>query len=151
MSGGIWDPAYKLQRTLATTSLVLMLAWLSLGLAPISAMSGGGNHPGHSFPSFQAAAILVAMLVSTQHKNSVAYRILNWQPVDTLVSLVIHFTSGTLYSYATLVDRRWRALLYNWRGWWLAALAVAMGFFLTIAVERPIRASKKDRVCKDHD
>jgi peptidoglycan/LPS O-acetylase OafA/YrhL len=81
------------------------------------------------------------MLVSTQHKNSVAYRILNWQPVDTLGVLSYSLYIWHVIFLCNFGGPSLRALLYNWRGWWLAALAVAMLSYY--CVERPILRLKK--------
>lgn len=131
----------SLQRTLTTASLVLALALVVVGFGAYKSNVGARIITLAFIPSFQAAAILVAMLVSTQHANSMAYRVLNWRPVDTLGILSYSLYIWHVIFLCNFGGPSLRALLYNWRSWWLAPLAVAALSYY--CVERPILRLKK--------
>jgi peptidoglycan/LPS O-acetylase OafA/YrhL len=140
--GAFWlrrDPP-RLTSTASSFVLAVALAIIASG-AVLGLVSGMGNIVLAVIPSAQAVAILVAMWVSTQHKNNIIYRVLNWPPVNLLGILSYSLYIWHVLFMSNITGSTLRFLLYDWRTWWLSSVAVAALSYYCI--ERPVLRLKK--------
>jgi peptidoglycan/LPS O-acetylase OafA/YrhL len=141
--GAFWLRRVSLRLTSAASSLafggalIIIAAGAILGL--VTSMKG--SFVLAFIPSIQAFAILIAMWLSTQRPGSVSFRVLNWQPVDLLGRLSYSVYIWHVLFLCNITTPPLRALLYDWRTWWLAAIAVsALSYY---GVEQPVLRLKK--------
>jgi peptidoglycan/LPS O-acetylase OafA/YrhL len=86
-------------------------------------------------PTIQAAAVLVAMWVSTQRESSIAYSILNWPPINTLGILSYSIYIWHILFLSNATGSLLYTFLYNWHTWGIASLLAAILSYYCI--ERP--------------
>jgi peptidoglycan/LPS O-acetylase OafA/YrhL len=87
-------------------------------------------------PSCQAFAILIAMWISTQRPKSITFRLLNSPPMNFLGVLSYSLYIWHVLFLCDIIEPPLRAVLYNWRTWWLAAIVMAAVSYY--GVERPV-------------
>lgn len=131
-----------------TGSLVLAaaLSVITLGVFWENIFGKAGGLALGCIPTLQAAAILTAMWISTQHEKSLVYRILNWSPINALGILSYSIYIWHVLFLCNYTGPTWRAYLYDWHYWWLAALVVAAISYY--CVERPFLRLKKKVAAK---
>jgi peptidoglycan/LPS O-acetylase OafA/YrhL len=86
-------------------------------------------------PSIQAFAILIAMWISVLRPKSITFRVLNWSPINQLGVLSYSLYIWHVLFLCNITAPPLRALLYDWRTWWLAAIVVAALSYY--GIERP--------------
>lgn len=133
---------WNLRLTATTSSLVFVLGFFILiyGVCWINIGGETGYVIPALIPTFQALAILAAMLTSTQESNF-AYSFLNWKPMNVLGMLSYSLYIWHVLFLCSYTGSSFRALLYNWHYWWIGALAVAAISYY--CVERPILRLKE--------
>jgi peptidoglycan/LPS O-acetylase OafA/YrhL len=136
--GAFWIRRMPLKFSTATPSFLFAAA---LGIVVLGAYwtefgGAGGRIIAAFIPNLQAVAILIAMWISTQHRNGIAFRILNTAPANTLGVLSYSLYIWHVLFLCNFQGPSLRAILYDWRSWWLAALATAaLSYYV---VERPM-------------
>lgn len=131
----------RLSRAMSSVVIVTAVAIIILGAFWDNIIDHTGRMAAALVPTVQAGAILIAIWVSAQNKETLVYRFLNWAPVNGLGVLsyslyVWHVLFLSSYAGPSLI-----AWLFDWRTWWLAALAAAALSY--VCVERPILKWKK--------
>jgi peptidoglycan/LPS O-acetylase OafA/YrhL len=142
--GAFWLRRASLRLKLARPSFVLALALAIIAFGAVWGHVGGwgGNIiVSACIPSFQAFAILIAMWISAQHQNSIIFRVLNWPPVNLLGVLSYSIYIWHVLFLCNYTGPTQRALLYDWRTWWLPLIAVAALSYYCI--ERPVLRLKR--------
>jgi len=141
--GAFWIRRMPVRKPLARPTFLFAAAMgvVAIGAGWTAPSGWGGRVLGAFIPSVQAAAILIAMWISTQHRNGVAFRILNAAPMNKLGVLSYSLYIWHVLFLCNLSGSSLRALLYDWRSWWLAALATAALSYY--AVERPLLRLKR--------
>src|SRR5947208_8518871 len=76
------------------------------------------------------------MWVTTQHREGTAFWFLSWYPVRAIGILSYSIYIWHVLFLCNFTGPSLRALLYDWRTWWLAALAVAATSY--VVLERPM-------------
>jgi len=134
--------AYWLRKMprLETANLSLLFSG-AVGLVALGAYCAafggvGGRILGAIIPSLQAVSILIAMWISTQQRKGVAFRILNAAPMNALGVLSYSLYIWHVLFLCNFSGPSLRAILYDWRSWWLAASATAA--FSYLFIERPL-------------
>jgi peptidoglycan/LPS O-acetylase OafA/YrhL len=112
------------------------LVVVALGACWTAAGGAGGRILAAIIPSVQAASILFAMWISIQQPGGIAFRVLNTAPMNMLGILSYSLYIWHVLFLCNFSGPSLRALLYDWRSWWLAALAMAA--FSYFFVERPV-------------
>jgi peptidoglycan/LPS O-acetylase OafA/YrhL len=131
----------RLSRTTGSMIIVTAVAIIILGAFWDNLTGNSGKMATALIPTVQAGAILVAILASTQNEETLVYRFLNWAPVNELGVLSYSLYIWHVLFLCNYAGHSLRAVLYDWRTWWLAALATAaLSYF---CVERPILKWKK--------
>ncbi|MGA2853207.1 MAG: acyltransferase [Verrucomicrobiota bacterium] len=131
-----------LRLTSVASSFVLAaaLAIIASG-AVLGLVSGIPNFVLAFIPSVQAVAILIAMWISTQHQNNIIFRVLNWPPVNLLGILSYSLYIWHVLFLSNFTGSTLRAILYDWRTWWLLSIATAALSYYCI--ERPVLRLKR--------
>ncbi|HXI68722.1 MAG TPA: acyltransferase [Verrucomicrobiae bacterium] len=129
----------------AASSLVLIAALITLAAGAVLGLLGSmkGNMILAFIPSIQAFAVLIAMWISVQRPNSLTFRFLNWQPINQLGILSYSLYIWHVLFLCNITSPPLRALLYDWRTWWVAAITVATLSYY--GVERPMLRLKKKK------
>jgi peptidoglycan/LPS O-acetylase OafA/YrhL len=121
--------------------IVTAVAIIILGAFWDNIIGNSGRMATALIPTVQAAAILIAMWVSTLNEETLVYRFLNWAPVNALGVLSYSLYIWHVLFLSSYTGHSLLRLLFDWRTWWLAALATAaLSYF---CVERPILKWKK--------
>ena len=141
--GAFWLRRAPLRLKSARPSFVLALAVAIIAFGAVWGRVGGwgGNIVSACIPSLQAFAILIAMWISAQHQNSITFRVLNWPQVNLLGVLSYSIYIWHVLFLCNYTGSMPRALLYDWRTWWLPLIAVAA--FSYYCIERPILRLKR--------
>jgi peptidoglycan/LPS O-acetylase OafA/YrhL len=132
-------------QTTATTSSLILLATIVVVVIGAFWNDLFGEANGiiaALIPSVQAAAIMLAIYVSTQPNNAVAFQILNSWPMNWLGILSYSLYIWHVIFLCPFQGTPLRTFLYGWQTWWLAALLVASVSYF--CVERPILRFKKN-------
>jgi peptidoglycan/LPS O-acetylase OafA/YrhL len=131
----------RLSRTMGSAVIVTAAAVIILGAFWDNIIGHFGRMATALVPAVQAAAILIAIWVSTQNEKTLVYRFLNWAPVNGLGVLSYSLYIWHVLFLCSYPGHSLREALYDWRTWWLAALVTAaLSYF---CVERPILKWKK--------
>ncbi len=93
-------------------------------------------------PGVQALAVMLAMWISIFHTTGLSHRILNWASVEWLgvlsYSLYVWHALFLSVNSGSKLGQYW---FYDWRIWWLPAVATAI--FSYYCIERPILKLKQ--------
>jgi peptidoglycan/LPS O-acetylase OafA/YrhL len=141
--GAFWLRRTSLRLTSAASSLVLAMALAVIATGAVLGLVGSirGSIIAAFIPSIQAFAILIAMWISAHRPNSIIFRVLNWPPVNLLGVLSYSLYIWHVLFLCNITKPPLRALLYDWRTWWLAAITVAAISYY--GIERPVLRLKK--------
>jgi peptidoglycan/LPS O-acetylase OafA/YrhL len=135
--GAFWIRRASLQLSSAASSLVLVTALVIVVAGAVLGLvaSMKGSIILAFIPSIQAFAILIAMWISVLRPKSITFRVLNWSPINQLGVLSYSLYIWHVLFLCNITAPPLRALLYDWRTWWLAAIVVAALSYY--GIERP--------------